>query len=622
MASLVQQAATILQRNPDALRTLVTPAVRQSFRDALSAESVAASRMTDTEFWSYDAAWLGLGPAPQKRDTRRPGGCGGGGCNMSWDNNQFWELGLPCDRGVFSLVMFQQRRYMAAQLRIARHLAAAPQPEVVAGFDRMAADPTLNLRAACGGQAPRDAAQEWAYWCEEALRLIGVARWSSNTSWSEGTRSIADMAPPTARPLPLSGAESGCTYRPDCSSDPFGVPRLGYVGAMSPRGMRRFEALVGRRYEGSFGERDSYLVEGYNYAGTGPVAGRFALTGEPGPQLDAARAWQQPSAPLPGERPVWSVAPAVLGLHQSSLSVAALEQRVPRDAGAFAAKLWPGAFFPSFLRPAGDDQLGSWLYAFFLESPADPAVHAAQMAARELSGCWWWSRPGRSGAYPTPAAELHIWRIVAMLRDIVDRSYGEVMVDSFMALDRTIESLPAWAKTRPLSEAQAGLKALFQAGQGRTSEMVGGALSAVAAVAAAINPIAGLIVGLLGALAVAMTNFAADIGLVRTQNPIAVQSLAMRVVPPVVGGEDRCWINPGNETLDAYRARVASPYAEAAQRTGGNAGAMFDEVATVRAERAGLIPPGGPQSSSAKPWGIAAIGGTAGFLAIRLLLGV
>jgi len=608
VSALIQTAArNVSQIKAAAAALRLTPAVTSALRAAVSQEAVAAASMSDDVFWGYDQAWLSTG-APTLDDRRKSGLCGGGGCNMTWDNNQFWSLAQACDRGVFSLVMFQQRRYMAAQLRLQRLLDLAPDRRILDGFDRYASSSSQGVRAACGGASPRERPTEWAAWCMDVLRVIGVLRWASNVTWSEGTAAAPDPLV-TQRVTSYTGGAAGCVYAPDCMSDAFGVPRLGYVAGLAPNGMARFEALTG-----------------FKLWSWRPIAVPFGTTAY-GPSSDAAllaaaASWRPDPAPQRvGWGVPWSVAPKALGLHKSSLSFDWVTSAIPTGMDDFDAVLLPDAVFPSLLRAPTAPGLFAWLSALFAEEGAP----SAQLEARERTGAWWFmakSNAGRDIALPTPASELIIWRVLAMLRDAVATSFGQAMVAAFQNVERAIDSLPEWAKSPALADVSAAMKSIFRAGQEQSATLMAGVFSAVGAVAAAINPIAGLVVSLVGALAVALTTFAMDLGIVRSGNPPALQFLAARQVAPVPGGEDRCWVNPGDETFALYKERVATPYAEAARRTGGDPSAMFDEIARVRAERAGLVPPASEAAPASRGAGwLAAAGGAAGFTLVRVLLG-
>lgn len=563
--------------------------------------------MTDDVFWGYDQAWLTLG-APTLEDVRKAGACGGGGCNMSYNNNQFWSLGMQCDRSAFSLVIYQQRRYMAAQLRLQRVLDLAPDPRILAGFDRFAAGGS-DLRAACQGAAVRDKPSEWAAWCMDVLRLIGVQRWASNMTWSDGSVSIADLpGVENMRVASATGDNPGCMYVPDCTADAFGVPRFGYVAGNAPGGMLRYEALTGAKH---FGWRP---VE------TGSTAYRISQD----PEIMAAAAGWRPE-PRPGHVGrgfLWSVAPKALGLHKSSRSFDWVASSVPVGLDDFDPVLVPEAIFPSILRAPAGHGLFQYLVALFAELDAP----VAQQAVRERTGAWWYlarTTSGRDWAVPTPAGELVVWRVLAMLRDAQAMSFGQSMVTGFTNLERAIDALPDWAKNQSLVSAAQAMRNFLRAEQQSAAQTMGAVFSGVGAIAGVIAPVAGIVIALVGALVTALTAAAVDLGLLRERNPPALQAPAARQIPAIPGGEDRCAINPGEEVAALYRERVASPYAEAARRTGGNADAMFDEIARVRAERAGLIPPGadadaGP--SAAAGW-LAAAGGAAGVVLVRVLLG-
>lgn len=617
-------SASALATMSRSLQTISTPGARQALQAALDAEFAAARAMSDDVFWGYDGAWLALG-APELVNTRRPGASGGGGQNMSWNNNQFWKLAQECDRGLFSLVMYQQRRYMAAQIRIRRHLANVPQPEVVAGFD---ASDRSDVRRACGGVHPKDRATDWAYWCEEAVRLIGVARWASNFSWSDGIDTCADYGY-RLDPYPTVGNSrvTGCRYLPDCATDAFGVPRLGYIAGRAPDGVARWKV----------------------FADQTPSA-RADL-------VEAARAWtiqwdtarenaelQRQGLGTPfGFGAFWpiSISPYVLGLHASSRTQS-LASVVPTGPQAFDGA-WAGGTmrgtWPLFLQQASGQGLGDRLLALFLELPTNESAEAYAKArtVRERTGCWYWkyesSGVGPQGtatnlAHPAPASELVIWRLVAQLRDIAALSFGQLVIDGFTNLDLAAQRIPAEFRSASFDQAASGVRSAANALRASDAQAVGAGFAAATAAATTVNPLAGLVIGILSGLTTALVQFSLELGLARPTNPPALQAPAMRVAAVTASGDDRCWVNPGElESLEQYQVRVTSPYAEAARRVGGDPGRLFDLIPQVRAEQFCQRNPTAPQCLQPPPpaaempwkkWAALAASGAVSYLAVRI----
>jgi hypothetical protein len=618
---LSQNVVQRITRNVAVSSNLVRPETREALLGALDAEYAAARQMTDDVFWGYDSAWLGLG-APELVDGRRAGAGGGGGANMSWNNNQFWRLAQQCDRGLFTLVMYQQRRYMAAQIRIARHLANVPQIEVLQGFDRMAS--SNNVRAACMGVEVKTKAREWAYWCEEAVRLIGAARWASNFTWSDTSRTCGDSTYRLdAQPI-VGPYDPGCRYRPDCSSDRFGVPRLGYVAGKSPNGIARWEAIAKMAPQTRANIVDA--ARSWEIRQASPVL-PFGYTGVG--SADAGNPW-----------PI-SISPYVLGLHQSSRSWA-LGQIIPQGSQAFNGRWGSNAVHPDgsprFLRRAAsaDPTMGDLLFAYFLEIPENNEAYLAQKALRDETGNFYWkyapSGGGASGvatslAHPVPGSEMIIWWLVALMRDIAAMPFGQVVIDGFANLDRAVQGIPVELRGN-LDEIASRVRSAAAAVRQEQAAIIGGAFTAVAGGAAAINPIAGLIVGLIGSLATALVAFSLDIGLARGSNPPALQAPALRVAPTSLTGDDRCLVNPGElETLASYQTRVTTPYAEAARASGGDAGAMFDLIPQVRTAQYCAQNPTDPRCQAAAapgpswPKWLAGAGGTAAGVALIKVLG-
>lgn len=626
-ATALSAQAIRAMRDPRALASLITPAFREQMRAALDTEYALAAAMTDDVFWGYDQAWLTLG-APAFVNMSRPGQGGGGGQNMSWNNNQFWSLAQACDRGLFTLVMFQQRRYIAAQIRLRAHLERVPQWQVADGLDVLAQEGG-DVRRACGGVQPKTMAREWAEWCQHALALIGVARWASNFTWSDSSKTCGDIIYRLdAQPITLA-YDTGCRYSPDCSSDIYGVPRLGYVAGQADNGIRRWEAAAD-------------VVRHPKVTPTLVAAATAGWQIRWDERRERAALRSGTGVPFSFSDLPFSIAPRALGLHASSRTPGAMPQ-IPQSVEGFHAAWASNAFadYPPFLeKPAGwnsNATTGDWLYAYFLEHPTGLPGFAEQVAQREKTGCWYWKYApidtggGASGlatnqAHPVPASEWLIWNIIAKARDIVAMSFGDMIIQGFANLERAVLGIPIEFRGS-LEGSVATIRSAATALRAQDGATVGGAFASVAAAAAAINPIAGIVVGVIGALVSALVTFSIEIGLARGSNPPALQAPAMRVAPPTAQGDDRCWINPGEiEALEAYRARVATPYAEAAVRSGGDPGRLFDIVPQVRGEqycRANPQDPACQQQAAGFPWKkwLAGAGGTAAGVALIKIIG-
>lgn len=606
MVTQLSAQAIRAMRDPARLAALITPDVRAHLRSALNSEYSLAAAMPDDVFWGYDAAWKTLG-ATTLEDVRREGIAGGGGRNMTWNNNQFWMIGQQCSQTLFSMILYQQRRYIAAQIRLREHLARVPQWQVADGLDAMAGVTGGDVRRACGGVHPKDAAEAWAMWCEHALALIGVARWASNFTWSDTSKTCGDITYRLDAQPTVGAYDTGCRYVPDCASDAYGVTRLGYVAGRATNGVLRWEAAA-----------DAVRHPKMTAALVAAAQAGWQIRWDR--RRDEALKRSGTSVPFNFSDLPFSIAPRALGLHSSSRSPGT--PQIPENAGAFSAGWSPGVFvdYPPFLEKptgwAGNASVGDWLYAYFLEHPTGAPGFAEQRAQREKTGCWYWKYApidtggGASGiatnqAHPVPASEWLIWNIIAKARDIVAMPFGDMIIQGFGNLERAIGGIPPEFRGS-LDDVASAVRAAANTVRMEQGAVVGGAFAAAAGAGAAINPVVGIVIGILGTLTAALVSFSVEIGWARSTNPPALQFPALRVAPPSVQGDDRCWINPGaGESLNAYDARVAAPYAEAARRTGGDPAAMFDEIARIRTEQYCAANPADPRCQlqpAAVPW--------------------
>ncbi len=172
------------------LNALNTPAARAAIAPVLTAEERAAREMTDAQFYGWDAL-LGITPPPVAVNLTEQGACGGGGCAESYDNAQYWNMNAACSREVMGAVLFQGRRYRAAQIRLERLMANPPQAwvremyfaDTQDSLGRSTRLPTPPARESTAAKAT-----QWADWCMEVSRCIAIARWASNISWCNGER--------------------------------------------------------------------------------------------------------------------------------------------------------------------------------------------------------------------------------------------------------------------------------------------------------------------------------------------------------------------------------------------------------------------------------------------------
>lgn len=172
----------------------MTPAQRAALDPLVARERAAAAAMTDEEFWGWDQQYsraAGVVP-PTLVDLTRQGQCGGGGCNPSFSTSQYWRANVACSAEVYGRVLFQYRRYLAAQMRLERLLANPPQawPGQMYFNDPQDADGcSTTAPTRPGGAAPLGTkAAEWADWCLEVLRLVAVAHWATGVRWCESDR--------------------------------------------------------------------------------------------------------------------------------------------------------------------------------------------------------------------------------------------------------------------------------------------------------------------------------------------------------------------------------------------------------------------------------------------------
>lgn len=160
-------------------------------------ERALAAAMSDDEFWNWDrlyAAVPGVQP-PTLVDPSQPGTCGGGGCGPSFANSQYWIANVACSADVFTRVLFQYRRYVAAQIRLAALMANPPQAwpgRMYFGDSQDSDGCSTTLPQRPTGEMPLSTmASQWADWCMQVMRLVAVAHWATGVRWCEADRNPA-----------------------------------------------------------------------------------------------------------------------------------------------------------------------------------------------------------------------------------------------------------------------------------------------------------------------------------------------------------------------------------------------------------------------------------------------
>lgn len=606
----------------------------------------------DTTFWGYDAFWLQSG-TPRLTNLSTASSGGGGGRNVSFNNNQYWSLPHECSKELFSNVLFQPLRFAAAQVRLKRLLRRAPYPDLLRAIDRVIGDPARPIwHAINDGDVAREIrpntperTAEWSSWCSDVLATIGVARWASGFTWSN-----LFLAPRTISEWPINLEEfggmiagpddNGNRYLPDLG-DGFGCPFVGYVSPTSDYHAKVVKAFVDRT---SFVESRVQSIIGRSDVWENGVVREHFVIGLPAGNIRLPR----PDRAMNG----LSIAPKVLGLKRTDESHLAFDPVVPTSKDAFAAFYDPQALFmPRCLQLSGLNHNAAipahdyfqWIAHLSLSRISALSDQQREIVRRERkhdaqqfkqlldlmadSGLYWGVWNWRGGfadltefwtPFVTAGPDLHILMLAAMAQDIVETNHAELVVRAFNDLEEAIAKFPR----QFLGTASDSLDAL-RAQAKATVELISGMIAsvggAIAQVVSAINPYAGAIVAVIVTLTAVLVGFSLEIGIHRAKNPPVLPSIALRTVPKT-GTEDRCDINiGGRERVQDYFDRVARPFAEAARRSGGNLDRMFDLIPEVRAELFGgsglEAPPARRQNSSMLPF--LALGG-AGLLAAML----
>ncbi len=332
--------------NPSLSATLITPAARAQLDPLVARERAAAAQMTDEEFWGWDKQYASPNHVadPTLVDLTRQGQCGGGGCNPSFSNSQFWQAHVACSADVYGRVLFQYRRYVAAQIRLERLLANPPQAWVGQLYfnDPQNADgcsTTAPTRPA--GQMPISTkATEWTDWCLEVLRTVAVAHWASCVRWCESDRSPTFYAyNPFGRNDPnFGGANYGGIYN---SPDVYGHTDLAAFRAAAPSEQGTVAVCLGQQPPTIDAASSPGAIDAMRYwpdvdrtsFGAYHPTGYFRPTAARG---TAPARWTWGSAPI-AAMGAYSQLPLVAPKAIRGLSEISLSGRPPADSAVFDA---------------------------------------------------------------------------------------------------------------------------------------------------------------------------------------------------------------------------------------------------------------------------------------------
>lgn len=600
--------------------SISSPAVMEAIRDAYSAVRARAATMPDEVFFNWDA---GYASRAELQDMRRQARCGGGGCNDFYCNWQMWAVlgGIPCDPVTFSTIMFQMERYIAAQERLKRLMANCPMSQPRTWWESVSQRPWNATQAADGRMVGPALAQlpdhsgafatnavRMADWCIEVMRTVAVARWASNTRWSDpfwvnvgltgGARgALYYFARERAGFTPLDPNDPSVGDRPP-------TPAEVAAGAGWTIGWQRTqEARITTETLG-WGV-DSHSVNGfarYGYVrGTSPYG------------VCAPGAWQLdmmgfPAGDLLANVRIFSMVPYVYLSPDVALRWATDSRGTPY-ANAGGVSLYPpgvpvtrGEWDPEVMAGQFPDRV--WGSAFAL--PASSNVRdvlialfrgtrntdRSNLTLLEHAAKRWDLRlkQGSDGVYyasPGPLRQTVL--CMQLANDIIGRNWGGMMADSFGDYVRAVSQLPPVMRTlSPEQMAQVG-RAITQANVDAIAAQIDVAGGIATGVATAINPIVGAVVAAVYAIISALVHTMIDSGLARVTNPPCLPAPVLRALPEPAEG-NACWLVPDQtgarggsssilqrsgaiestardvtdptQMLDVYRATEAAAHAE------------------------------------------------------------
>lgn len=488
MARAATKPSAIAQTTQYTAASVGVQSTTNAFRIAMS---------TERAVWNADAGWASTGRIYDAEQRT----CGSLKCSpFSFCRWQQWDLGVPCTQAAFATQMFQIDRFVWAQTALKALLAAMPA-QLPAGWNEQ--------DIVAGGAAIRRQAQAWAQWCWDVQTTASLLEWASNLRWKYAE------------------------------------------GAIYQRGTSTFLAVKDYEYAGNEGSSDR-------------IRSRMHAKGVRGPS--AMHGWR------PGLDGAYRVFD---GNEKRPTGYIHFEKTVPRSKTAFEPStpksMGPGGTPPLHYYGRSTAEGLSWFTAYFLSTPmvlptggwdgywpreiiatalssqndASRAAVEARLARRagDQNASLWWLAPtsanmrgqlGYATAMPSPL--LTVRSCIALAQDLTLSGYGDVMAAGVQGWLDEVLKIPE--EMRPLNSAQGAeiMRGIAQAKLNEQIAIYSATAGAITGVVTAINPIAGVVVGLVLAIGGLVMQFALELGIAHPTPPPCPAPPFLRVIEPESGG--------------------------------------------------------------------------------------
>jgi hypothetical protein len=629
--------------------------------------------MSDEQFYGWDAA---LGVHPTLVNLSQSGACGGGGCNASYANSQYWNMQAACSADVYARVLFQWSRYESARARLQRLMDNPPQSwvrDLYFADTKDAWGRSTSVPTPPAGQSMASKAGEWADWTLEVMRTIAVARWATNVAWCNGERTpnfylgrtdrtrrvkaTANWGDPSERdaapselgtaacargrdPRTLDVASTDVafgTYPPDEAWHRFaGWHPQGWFKPTSPRG-----ASVSRWTWGPDVPRPAYgqffVEQNAGICEMHPSGSSEALRAQARAAFGAMGIdYFDPYAPTDqADRQRYS--PTILQfskvLQLRRDTNGGSDYVMPARASDFDPVVAPsfatyggGMYWPADVKPpsGGLREYLAALYRDERDPSASPADREAAARARSFGLNY---QPQMGWFMPGPIRQV-FW-CMAHAYDVIDTTLGECVANAMNNFLVALNQIPEPYRTKVPQESIDAARAMTQANLDAAFGVASGVASGIAGIASAVSaagPVGAVVgvvlyvVALLIEIGALLAKMAIDVGLARMESPPIIPQITLRSAGVQNDPTDPCWLAsptaPGSGGSAALVPK-ATAIRQAAVTTS-DSSQWYDQVRQAIATGQQPPPPTTPQTNGIVA-GVAA--GLVGLLLAKLIFG-
>lgn len=508
-------AAPLLQ--PNARNALLAPSVRDSLISAEIRFNLPRL-LRANDVWARDAAYASSAALVDYRQENCCGQPFGGlRCRTPFMTFQMWNIGIECNSESMAKYLFPVDRFVWAQEELRRLLAVLPgtgQPgRAPISLENLpmgaGTDAARKLRVRSGNMRVGSDPEAWAKWCTDVLRCVALLRWSTNLRWSL-VKSELGLSPNEDAYAFHARNDIGGIW----TTNPVDLADLRrMIGPSEPPDVKRYYDLEYKRYlNSSFGlVALSRLTSDYDQLGGDPTV--FNASGE-GP----LSAFPLRPVRIPVSKSDFD---PVIAISENSLWSPPLPPDL-RGAGSAEELLARHFSFVSLLPPAFLEKF-HWTFDFV----APQFEYGGEVRNRPVSSI-----------VPSPFAQ--VLQCAALAQDAIGFDYLVYINRTLEEWIRFYEALPEQFRVLDIASMRSAMAAMIRAQTDAASNMIAGAGGTIAAIATAINPIAGVVVTLLVAIAVLVARFAADLCIVMAENPPWVASPFIRFIDTTPDGQGAC----------------------------------------------------------------------------------